>query len=117
MQLQEGLSSCGLITSVQEKPHLWENVFSFSKRSDDLTAEELMDQLVANFSISQVQKEKEIDVYKFFCDFLQAIDQGRGGMFLKYLVPVFCTNNSKWVVCHWMQFIIYALGYPHKMFL
>ena len=94
MQLQEGLSSCGVTTSVQENPYLWENVFSFTKHSQDLTAEELMDQLVANLSITQIQK-KEIDIYKFFCDFLQAIDQGRGGMFLKYLVPVFCTNYSK----------------------
>lgn len=106
MQLQEGLSSCGVTTSVQENPYLWENVFSFTKHSQDLTAEELMDQLGANLSTTQIQKENEIDVYKFFCDFLQAIDQGRGGMFLKYLVPVFCTNNSKWVLCHWMQFNI-----------
>lgn len=70
MQLQEGLSSCGVITPVQENPCLWENVFSFTKHSERLTAEGLIDQLVANLSITQIQKEKEIDVYKFFSDFL-----------------------------------------------
>ena len=78
MQLQDGLSSCGLITSAREHPHLWEKAFNLSKRcSPDVTVEDFMDQLVATFSMSQMQKEKEIDVYKIFCDFLLAIDQGK----------------------------------------
>ena len=81
MQLQEGLSSCGLITSVREHPHLWNKAFTLSNScSEDVTAEDFMDQLVANFSMSQIQKEKEIEVYKLFCDFLRAIDQGKGGI-------------------------------------
>ena len=33
---------------------------------------------MANFSAAQREKEREIDVYKIFCDFLQAIDLGEG---------------------------------------
>lgn len=76
MQLEEGLSSCGVIASIREHPQLWEKVFLKKGSSEDITADDFMDQLVANFSAAQREKEKEIDVYKIFCDFLQAIDLG-----------------------------------------
>ena len=47
--------------------------------SSSISANDFLDQLVANFSLSQVAKEKEIDVYKIFCDFLQSLD-GKGAV-------------------------------------
>ena len=84
MQLEEGLSSCGVIYSLREHPQLWEKVFLKNHSSEDIAADDFMGLLVANFSISQRNKEKEIDVYKMFCDFLQAIDRGEGGYLFIY---------------------------------
>lgn len=53
-----------------------------------------MDELVAEFSLSQMQKDKEIDVYKIFCNFLLAINQGKGGLFVKYVKLALCTSND-----------------------
>ena len=34
-QLEDGLSSCGLITSVRKHPHLWEKAFNLSKHCSE----------------------------------------------------------------------------------
>lgn len=90
MQLEEGLRSCGVLDSMREHPQLWEKVFHKKGPSEDLTADDFLDQLVANFSAGQREKEREIDVYKIFCDFLQAVDRGEGGYFLIDYIIYYC---------------------------
>ena len=41
---------------------------------------------MANFSAGQREKEKEIDVFKTFCDFLQAVDRGGGYFVVDYII-------------------------------
>ena len=38
-----------------------------------LSAEEILDQSIVEFSESQLKKEAESDTYKYFCDVLEAI--------------------------------------------
>ena len=86
MQLEEGLSSCDVLDSMREHPQLWEKVFHKKGSSEDITADDFLDQLVANFSVGQREKEKEIDVYKIFCDFLQAVDHREGYFLIDYII-------------------------------
>lgn len=60
--------------------------FSQKRSSDDITADDFLGQLVAIFSAGQREKEKEIPVYKIFCDFLQAADRGEGDFLIDYII-------------------------------
>ena len=74
MQLEEGLNCCGILASMRENPKLWELVFKLSNDSFKISAEKFLDQIIPTFSSSQILKEKEIDVYKIFCDYVQAME-------------------------------------------
>lgn len=75
MQLQQGLNNCGVLASAIKYPKLWEPVFTASSRPSMLTAEEFLDGFVVNFSTTQVLKQKEIDIFKLFSDFVESLDE------------------------------------------
>ena len=74
MQLVEGHSSCGLINYMIENPELWKPLFDPYNDSFKLSADTFLNEIIPTFSSSQIHKEKEIDVYKIFCDYVQTID-------------------------------------------
>ena len=74
MQLEEGLNCCGILASMREIPKLWEPVFDLGNDSFKISPEKFLDQIILTFSSSQIFKEKEIDVYKIFCDYVQAME-------------------------------------------
>ena len=74
MQLEEGLNCCGILTSMRENPKLWKPVFDPDNDSFKISPEKFLDQIIPTFSSSQIHKEKEIDVYKIFCDYVQAME-------------------------------------------
>ena len=88
MQLEEGLNSCGLLTSMRENLKLWEPLFDPDNTSLKLSAEKFLDEIIPTFSCSQICKEKEIDVYKIFCDYVQTLDIEGSQYFYKYCQTV-----------------------------
>ena len=70
MQLEEGLSSCGLLESVQRFPEVWKPIFIPSNQFQ-LTADKLLDEATVDYNSSQILKELEINSYKVFCDVIQ----------------------------------------------
>ena len=77
MQLQQGLSNCGILSAIRSNPDIFEPVFT-PGHSTQIKPEMFIDQLEVEFSTSQLLKAKEIDVYKYFCDFIDSLDQEEG---------------------------------------
>lgn len=76
MHLEEGLKSCGVLTSMIENATLWEPLFAPNQMASTITPDGFLDEINVEFSSSQAYKEKEIDVYKLFCDYVQCLDEG-----------------------------------------
>ena len=71
------LSSCGILESIKKCPNLWKEAFvrgSSKAKSPD----EFLDDLEVKHSQSQLRKEKEIDVFKYFCEFIQSLESDEG---------------------------------------
>ena len=75
LQIKSGLANCGMIKYIESNPELWRVLFE-SGNTFKISAEELLEQIVVHFSVSQLAKEKEIDTYKFFSDVLEGINSG-----------------------------------------
>ncbi len=92
LQIESGLANCGMMKYVKSNPELWRVLFE-SGNTFKISAEELLEQIVVDFSVSQLAKEKEIDTYKFFCDVLEAIDSGSNYLYSN----IFHTINKQHV--------------------
>ena len=75
LQITHGLECCGLLDVIRRTPEIWQPVFGKSD-SFQITAEEFLEQLDAEYSDSQIKKNAEIDTFKFFCDAIEIIDGG-----------------------------------------
>lgn len=75
LQIKTGLTNCGIMKYIESNPELWRLVFE-SGNTFKISAEELLEQIVVHFSVSQLAKEKETDTYKFFSDVLESINSG-----------------------------------------
>jgi hypothetical protein len=82
MQLEEGLTCCNLLSSVRNNPKVLEPILSQNGCNNQYTSDEFLDQVTAEFSSSQIRKNKEIDVYKYFCDFIVDLNVPGGGMYI-----------------------------------
>lgn len=78
MQLEEGLSSCNVLSSARKHSKIWEPIFLQSGYNNQFTPDEFLDQVIAEFSSSQIDKNKEINVYKYFCDFVMGLNNSDG---------------------------------------
>jgi hypothetical protein len=61
------------LESIKKCPNLWKVAFvrgSSKAKSPD----EFLDDLKVKHSQSQLRKEKEIDVFKYFCEFIQLLE-------------------------------------------
>ena len=72
MQLQQGLTSCGILDAIRKCPNLWALAFvqGFCKLQ---SPDDFLDELEVKYSQSQLLKDKEIDVFKYFCEFVQSL--------------------------------------------
>lgn len=75
VQLQEGLSTCGVLGAVQKSPKLWESAF-VAGAGYSVTANNLIDEIKPEFSLSQLKKEKEADCYHYLCEFIHSLLTG-----------------------------------------
>lgn len=75
MQLEDGLSSCHLLDSIQKYPNVWKPLFQPST-TFHITADKFLDEAVVIHSDSQLWREMEITAYKFFCDVIQLLEEG-----------------------------------------
>ena len=75
MQLESGLVACGLMAHMMNSPEICHSLFE-SGNMFQVSAEEILDDIIINYSTSQLLKEKEIDTYKSFSDVLEAIGAG-----------------------------------------
>ena len=73
MQLQQGLTSCGVLSAIRRCPNLWALAF-VSGICKPQSPDEFLDELEVKYSQSQLLKEKEVDVFKYFCEFVQSPD-------------------------------------------
>ena len=67
---------------MKNSPELWRSLFD-SGNVFQVSAEELLNDMIINYSTSQLLKEKEIDTYKSFSDVLEAIGAG-GNIAIKF---------------------------------
>ena len=76
MQLEEGLSTCEVLDSIQKFPSVWKAIFH---PSDDfkLNADKFLDEVVVDYSCSQILRDKEFDTYKSFCNVIMLYDDGK----------------------------------------
>ena len=76
MEIRNGLEACGISSNtIKKNAELWHMMFT-SGDFFSLSADEFLDDLNAVFSDSQIRKNAEIDVYKYFCDAMMSIDIG-----------------------------------------
>ena len=96
MQLEEGLSSCNVLSSARMHPKIWEPILLKNGCNNEFSPDEFLDHVVAEFSSSQVDKNRELNVYKYFRDFVMGLDNtsGRYNFFLcsvllaDYMIPL-----------------------------
>ena len=72
MQLEEGLSSCGILESIRQFPDSWKPIFTHADVFK-MTSDQFLDEVVVEYSSSQIVKDLEINTYKVFCDVMQSI--------------------------------------------
>lgn len=77
LQLQSGLAACNVLGSMQKWPELWKALFVAGEMKH-LTPTEFLTEIKVEYSQSQLKREKEIDVYKLFCDVIQSLDHSQG---------------------------------------
>lgn len=65
MQLEDGLSSCQLLQSIQKFPDVWRPLFQPSDIFE-ITADKFLDDAVVAYGTSQLLKEIEENTYKIF---------------------------------------------------
>ena len=74
-KLEEGLMLCGLLNKVRTRPNLFQSVF-VDDGTFTVTAEDFLDGLVVIFSDRQLEKMKETNIFKHFCDFIDNLSHG-----------------------------------------
>jgi hypothetical protein len=73
MEIKNGLEACCISSyAIRKRPELWQIMFK-SDSFFSLPAIEFLDELIVVFSESQIRKNAEIDVYKYFCDAMLSI--------------------------------------------
>ena len=72
-KLEEGLKTYGLLKTIREHPLIWEPVF-VSGSAPSLTATAFLNELLVDFSLSNVKKQKEIDVFYHFTNYIQSLN-------------------------------------------
>ena len=78
VQIESGLDECGIVSHLRRNQEIWKPVFA-SGNCFTITADEFLDNMIVNFSESQIRKDAEINTFKFFSDVVTSIDAG--GMF------------------------------------
>ena len=73
MQLQNGLTSYGVLDTIRRCPNLWASAL-VSGICKPQSPDEFLDELEVKYSQSQLLKEKEVDVFLYFCEFVQSLD-------------------------------------------
>lgn len=63
----------GLLKSIREHPLIWEPVF-VSGSAPSLTATAFLNELLVDFILSDVKKQKEIDVFYHFTNYIQSLN-------------------------------------------
>ena len=76
LQLQSGLAACNVLCSIQKWPELWKALF-VAGETKVLKPTEFLTEINVEYSQSQVKREKEIDVFKLFCDVIQSLDHSQ----------------------------------------
>ena len=71
---------------------VWKPIFSLTGYKSQFTADEFLDEVVAEFSESQIRKSKEVDVFKYFCDFIITLNDSNGKniFFIFYITLPMC---------------------------
>ncbi len=67
MQLEEGLSTCEVLNSIQKFPNVWKAIFQPSDEFK-LNADKFLGEVVVEYNNSQTLREKEIVTFKLFCN-------------------------------------------------
>lgn len=75
LQLEEELTCCNLLTAVKKLPKIWKPFF-VPGNTFHLSADEFLDQVMADYNISQSTRSKEVDTFKYFCDVIMKFDVG-----------------------------------------
>ena len=85
VKLEAGLKTYGVLKSIRGSPDMWTPVF-VPGCEPSVTATTFLNKLVVNFSLSDVKKKQEIDVFYHFTDFIQSLDLAGLGKTLKWAV-------------------------------
>lgn len=101
MQLEEGLSTCQVLQSIQKFPNVWKVVFLESEEFK-MTADKLLDEAVVEYNTSQLLKDKEITTFKLFSDVMMLLDDGELLLSLVYIfncqLPKTCKTSQTSII-------------------
>jgi hypothetical protein len=88
---------CGILESIKKCPDLWKLAFVCGS-SKAKSPDEFLDDLEVKHSQSQLRKEKEIDVFKYFCEVIQSRESDEGMKVHKTTHQVQCQSFVTFVV-------------------
>lgn len=74
IQFQDGLSCCGILQALRKKPDLWKPIFTESDLFQ-MSTNSFIENLLPEFSESEVLKTKEVDAFKLFNDFIEDLEE------------------------------------------
>ena len=102
-KLEEGLKTYGLLKSTREHPLIWEPVF-VSGSAPSLTATAFLNELLVDFSLSDVKKQKEIDVLYHFTNYIQTTfaNNLEVGSWIQYYFTTGITQGTVCTVSAWL---------------
>lgn len=71
-ELEEGLQLHGFLSEIRKHPAAFQPIFTESS-CFDMSADDFLERLVVRHSQQQFLKSKEVDILKYFSDFIQAL--------------------------------------------
>ena len=73
--LEEGLKTYGLLKSIREQPKIWDFTSVCLRKCPQFNSyTAFLNELLVNFSLSDVKKQKEIDVFYHFTNYIQSLN-------------------------------------------
>ena len=73
VQIESALCECGILGHMRRDKELWKPVFA-NGNCFTIAANEFLDQIIVNFSESQLRRDAEFKTYKFFSDVIKSMD-------------------------------------------
>ena len=93
VQIESALCECGILHHMRRDRELWKPVVA-NGNCFTIAADEFLDQIIVNFSESQLCRDAEFNTYKFFSDVIESIDNGGTFLFFSYQTETWVNQEA-----------------------